>query len=421
MWVARSEDFGGCDKAQRDSFSKDLRKGSKLVGRGRCKVGIVCSEAFQSGVGGLGGFGWLTREVARTFIDRPTLGVEPTFLIAGGGYSTPRGLIHGVPAIFQSGTRAQMMRQLLPERFDLLLSVDYRRNYNFALKSLPLSPLALWIQDPRTDEDIDKILTLRIPGGGPFRPRGDNIEDWGVRELPTLLAWRRRFRSRDECAIPAPTLGAKVPDAFSLPRESFPMLPYPVRQPVGHAAPTARPTVTFLGRLDPVKRPWIVMEIARRMPSVDFRILGKPGFTGEGAWMPSSVPDNVQLMGHVDGDEKQELLASSWMLLNTSIHEALPVSFVEALHYGIPVVSSQDTEGVASNFGRYVGRWDGDGLASAGAFETAIQELIDNPIERNDRGFEGQRWARATHTTEAFINAFDDLCHMMGVKRHSRE
>jgi len=309
-----------------------------------------------------------------------------------------------------------MLGQLLPERFDLLLSVDYRRNYNFALKSLPRSPLVLWVQDPRTDEDIAKILTLRIPGGGSSRPLGDNIEDWGVRELPALLAWRRRFRTRDELAISAPSLGVKVPNAFSLARESFAMLPYPVRERDGPVTPAARPTVTFLGRLDPVKRPWIVLEIASRMPSVDFRILGKPGFAGEGTWQPRNVPDNVQFLGHVDGEQKRELLASSWILLNTSIHEALPVSFVEALHFGIPVVSSQDTEEVSSRFGRYVGRWDGDGLASIDAFQAALEELIDDPAERNDRGWKGREWAKATHTTDAFIDAFDALRSSMKLR-----
>ena len=38
----------------------------------------------------------------------------------------------------------------------------------------------------------------------------------------------------------------------------------------------------------------------------------------------SRLPANLRLLAHVDGAEKTRLLESAWMIVNTSIHEALP-------------------------------------------------------------------------------------------------
>jgi glycosyltransferase involved in cell wall biosynthesis len=51
------------------------------------------------------------------------------------------------------------------------------------------------------------------------------------------------------------------------------------------------------------------------------------------------------MVGHVDGLEKTEILSSSWALINTSIHEGLAVSFLEALQCETPLISSVDPDG----------------------------------------------------------------------------
>jgi glycosyltransferase involved in cell wall biosynthesis len=97
------------------------------------------------------------------------------------------------------------------------------------------------------------------------------------------------------------------------------------------------------------------------------------------------------------------------MIVNTSIHESLPISFLEALHCGTPIVSCQDPEGVTSRFGRYVGHVDGSGLDALDVFADAIESLLDDDDLRLRLGAEGREWARANHTAERFLEVFEEL------------
>ena len=138
-------------------------------------------------------------------------------------------------------------------------------------------------------------------------------------------------------------------------------------------------------------------------------MLGRAHFAGPGSWLPTRLPPNVAVLGHVDGASKRSVLGSASMIVNTSIHESLPISFLEALHCGTPIVSCQDPEGVTSRFGRYVGRVDGSGLDSLDTFADAIESLLDDEELRLRLGAEGRAWARTNHTPGRFLEAFATL------------
>jgi glycosyltransferase involved in cell wall biosynthesis len=97
------------------------------------------------------------------------------------------------------------------------------------------------------------------------------------------------------------------------------------------------------------------------------------------------------------------------MLVNPSIHDGLPISFLEALHCGTPIVSCHDPEGVTSRFGIDVGRWDGSGMDALDAFASGIERLLDDEDLRLELGAAGRDWARANHTPESFLAAFTSL------------
>ena len=208
-------------------------------------------------------------------------------------------------------------------------------------------------------------------------------------------------------ASPAPGLAApRTRSTYDVEPAGLHFLPNPVAPVAAGARRAERPRVAFLGRLDPIKRPWVFVELARRFPHVEFVALGRAHFAGPGSWLPDRLPSNVTVLGHVEGEAKRSVLGSAWMIVNTSIHESLPISFLEALHCGTPIVSCQDPEGVTSRFGRYVGRFDGSGLDALDAFEDAIESLLDDDDLRLRLGAEGREWARANHTPESFLEAF---------------
>lgn len=379
-----------------------LRRGGRSTTRA---VGIVANEFFDSALGRMGGFGWAARTsaecLARARIDRPAV------LLAGnGGLGARRPERHesGIRLVKHDEDRRRYARRLDRARVGLFLTIDFRPNYLPVLESRSI-PTIVWVRDPRTPADLERIATLELPSRA-GRPQG--VEAIDCRSLGAHVAGTETVGT--VFASPAPGLAApRMRSTYGVEPAAVHFLPNPV-PPVGDVHPRApRPRVAFLGRLDPIKRPWIVVELARRLPHVEFVLLGRPHFTGPGSWLPGRLPTNVSVLGHLDGEAKRSALSSSWLLVNTSIHESLPISFLEALHCGTPIVSCQDPEAVTSRFGRYVGRVDGSGLDALDAFADGVESLVDDDDLRLRLGAEGRQWARENHTPDRFLDAFSAL------------
>ena len=305
----------------------------------------------------MGGFGWAAREAAGAIATHLGEQLDVVFVScehrAGDGWP---GMVHGRRLVCGPAEPGDWAGLLAPEGLDALLTIDYRPSYEPLLRALPRTPTIVWMRDPRSPTELRRLATLRVPGD-PAPPQG--IREVDCTSLGPLL--RRRFPRRGRpaiCASPAPELAAvRAPATYGL--DVAPELlpnPLPLLEP---GARSQQPTVAVLGRLDPIKRPWVAVEVARRLPEAEFLLLGRNHFEGPGSWQPAELPPNVRLLGHLEGPEKQRLLRGSWALLNTSIHEGLPISFQEALAAGVPLVAPLDPERVVSRFGvlrRRVGR-----------------------------------------------------------------
>ena len=96
-------------------------------------------------------------------------------------------------------------------------------------------------------------------------------------------------------------------------------------------------------------------------------------------------------------------------MINTSIHEALPVSFLEALQYQLQIISCQNPEGLVSKFGFYTGRFDKDGRDSISKFTEGLETLLNDELLRIRLGEEGRVWVESHHTNLNFISIFDKI------------
>jgi len=190
----------------------------------------------------------------------------------------------------------------------------------------------------------------------------------------------------------------------------FSFLPNPVDLPGGAMTKASDPRVAFLARLDPYKRPWLCVELARRFPDVEFLLAGHAHYRGEGAWEPTDLPSNVRMLGHVDGPDKVALLRSAWVLVNTSIHEGLAVSMLEALACETPLLSCVDPGGLVSRFGVFAGRFDGNGLDALPSLQAGLGRLLGQASLRARLGSEGRQWVAQTHNPQTFLRAFRLLC-----------
>ena len=382
----------------------------------RIKLGIVANEFFERDVGRIGGFGWAAARVARCFGEDLDLGVDVVFLTGEVKVADTGGerIVHGTRLLGLHGGARRYARRVRRARLDLLLLIDYRPGYQAAIRARQRTPLILWARDPRPPQDVARVSSLEIPGAPGIEPQG--IRPIDCTSFARIVRRARWWRRRVLVATTTPFLHAKVPGTYGIePRDIF-TLPNIIDVPFGRARKSASPTVVFLGRLDPYKRPWIAVELARLFPEVTFLFLGQTHFRGAGSWAPIDLPSNVKLLGHVAGAEKEASLAAAWVLVNTSIHEGLPVSFLEALAWETPILSCQNPENVSSRFGVYVGCWNGTGLESVPAVAGGLRRLLDCAPLRDRLGAEGRQWVAATHTRSRFLETFADLCRRAGLQ-----
>lgn len=384
--------------------------------RGRpLKLGILATELFDPTLTGVGGFGWAVRQVSRCFSEEPRLGVETVLLMAWTvppEKSADRPTLHGSRVLWRSPRPLDQVRRLHAEKIDLLLAIDNARAYRLVTWALPRTPVVFWIRDPWSTEAEAKLRTLRIPGE-PTPPLGI-----GSRVFPSFrwdVRLARATRRPMLFAAPARLIEERMPGAYGFAPRRMSILPNPIDAVDPGLPRSARPSVVVVGRLDPVKRPWVAVRVAAALPDVDFHFLGMRHFSGAGSWEPGELPANVHLHGHLDGARKAELVAGAWALLNTSIHEGLPVTFLEALAAGTPIVSCLDPDGVTSRFGLRVGWAPGDGLELVPPLVAAVRRIVDDAGLRDQLGRAGREWVSSNHSRRRFLEEFHLLCREAGV------
>lgn len=356
-------------------------------------------------------------QAARCFNEDSTLGVDVVFLTAGlrKRFVEHEMLVHGTRLLNLQPYSIGYFRRLHSEGIDLLLTIDYRPNYQFLLWAMPNTPIIIWVQDPRSPEDATKLCSLQIPGKEGVRP--DGIERFNTASLQLVVRASQWLRRPVVFAAHDPSFASKIEGTYGIRAPELVFLPDPIDIDPGHVTKSNSPVVVFLGRLDPYKRPWLVLELARQFPQVIFQLMGQASFKGKGGWEPDLLPGNVQMLGHVEGTEKTRVLSSAWVLVNTSIHEGLPISMLEALACETPLLSLQDPCGLVSQFGIYAGRWDGTGLEGIPALATGLRRLLLDRHLRTKLGRAGREWVSETHNRSRFLAAFNDLCTQAGILR----
>lgn len=129
-----------------------------------------------------------------------------------------------------------------------------------------------------------------------------------------------------------------------------------------------------LGRLAPEKNFRLLARLSRVMPEIEF-VVGGTGSEREAIHKETGGAGNFRLLGEVS--DRPAFYAALDVLLIPSLHEALPMTLLEAMAAGVPVIAS-DLEGVASAMG-------GTGMlvapGDAEALEEALRRVTSSPSE----------------------------------------
>jgi glycosyltransferase involved in cell wall biosynthesis len=184
--------------------------------------------------------------------------------------------------------------------------------------------------------------------------------------------------------------------------------PAPVR------AAEAPKTILFAGRLDPVKRPLLLLEIAAALVKLraqrDFRVLvggdGPEGETLRARLRKTGLESLFTLLGQVD--DVPTLLAESDVVVVPSRAEGIPLIVLEAFASARPVICSRVgavEEVVDSSTGILIDLGPGEAVQ----FAAAIERLLGDPQLRQEIGNAGRRKVEAEYNRERSRAAYRNL------------
>mgnify|MGYP000980893530 FL=1 len=102
-------------------------------------------------------------------------------------------------------------------------------------------------------------------------------------------------------------------------------------------------TVIWIGTIEEIKQPSLLIELAKSLPDYYFKVIGRCSVNEPAVckWFLSeieSVP-NLSYLGFMPQGKLKSVYQEASILINTSIAEGFPNTFLEAWLYGVPVVS----------------------------------------------------------------------------------
>lgn len=369
----------------------------------KIKVALIINEYFGGAGTGYGGYGILARRYIAKYLPDNNIEIDVLLgrahqrklrLFCAETYHVDGVKLHRLPK-----NRFFAQRWLKKQNYNIYLSIEIT-DLSFQYEQNLNKKLIFWIQDPRPQYEWDEIQTVTLFPEASY---------YDQKVYDTVYRWNQQGRIK--FISQAHFLNQKAIDLYSLPTNTpIQYLPNPVEIEEDFDVNTHQKdnSIIFLGRIESVKRGWLFCEIAKKMPQYQFYMLGQtfnPHEQQKNSEIMSAYMDipNLHFPGHVDGEEKKNFLKNAKILVNTSIHEALPVSFLEALSYGTLLVSNRNPEDLTKKFGRWVGDVLGDGFTQVDLYVEAIQQLMNDEQERKKIANDAIAYVKEHHSIAKVI------------------
>ena len=176
------------------------------------------------------------------------------------------------------------------------------------------------------------------------------------------------------------------------------------RQVFETSASGSRRLVLWAGRLDRQKRFDLVRDIARRMPTVEFRCWGEAVLDTPSE--ASGLPANIVMQGAFASFDDLPLAdAGAWLF--TSFWEGMPTTIIELATRGVAVVAS-DVGGIHELIRPDTG-WPIPPGADAADYVEALEAVLSSPEEAMRRAEKLQGMAANAYTEAAYDAALNAL------------
>nr|WP_216075364.1 glycosyltransferase family 4 protein [Acinetobacter indicus] len=364
----------------------------------KIKVALIVDEYFGALGTAYGGYGFLARRYISKYL--PDSEIEIEVLLGKGKYNfkSEANVVDGIN-VYKLPRRKWFASHWLSKKdYSIYLSIELTYSYVLECEKNIDKKLILWIQDPRPQYEWDEINTVKLfPEPSYYNQKiYDLVHEWYK-------------RGRVKFVTQGHFLNEKAIDLYDLDCNiEIEYLPNPIDIDPNYiySYKNKENIIIFLGRIESVKRGWLFCEIAKKMPQYQFYVLGKT-FRDDGENSKIIQPylelPNLHFAGHVDGEVKASYLKRAKILINTSIHEALPISFLEALSYGVLIVSNRNPENLTEKFGVHVGDVLGDGFDKVDLYCNAVNKLMNDDILQKQLAVKAIQYINEVHTVERFV------------------
>lgn len=377
----------------------------------KIKVGLLIDEFFGGAGTGFGGYGFLARYFIAKYI--PNTEIQVDVLLGKGkkNFSVTQFHEDNVDLYRLPRKKWFAKRWLKKQKYDVYLSVELTNDWVLKNETNPDTKLILWIQDPRPQYEWDEIKTMTLmPEPCYYNQRiYDLVHEWYQKNRITFISQAR-------------CLNQKAIDLYNLQKNvNITYVPNPIEIDDNFDVKTYKKQnkIIFLGRLEDVKRGWLFCEIAKKLPEYEFYVLGKANTSKEkniAVFERYKNLPNLHFEGLVVGEEKKQFLKDAKILVNTSVHEALPVSFLEALSYGVCLVSNRNPDSLTEKFGVWTGDVLGDGFDKVDLYVEAIKKIMENEPLRQKIAEKARDYVCQNHNVPKVIKILREFIMMEGVK-----
>lgn len=372
----------------------------------KIRVGLIIDEFFGAANTAYGGYGFLARNYISKYIPDENIHLE---ILLGRGkkrYIPEEYNVDGTK-LYRLPRKPWFAKQWLrAKKYDIYISIELTESYVLENELDRSKKLILWIQDPRPIYEWEEIETVKLfPETCYYNQKiYDLVHNWYIQD-------RVKFISQGYF------LNQKAKDLYRLDKKtSIDYVPNPIEVNSNFDINSyhKKNMIIFLGRIESVKRGWLFCEIAKNLPQYNFYILGQTfREKAENTEIMHQYYDieNLNFLGHIDGDEKEYYLKNSKILVNTSIHEALPISFLEALSFGTLLVSNRNPESLTSKFGIHVGEVLGDGFDKINLYVDAIEEIMENEDDFKPLRYAAVNYIKENHNIDNITNTLRNIIY----------
>jgi len=172
--------------------------------------------------------------------------------------------------------------------------------------------------------------------------------------------------------------------------------------------------VVWVGALWAVKRPDILIDIARQVPERQFMLVGG-NMTGHESLATTVNAEaaklaNVEMTGRLPNPEVQKVLKRALVLVNTSDVEGFPNAYLEAWSQGVPVITFTDVDGII------VENDVGIVCTTVDEMTKAVRCLSEDTRARNRMGENGRKLVADRFSAESLGTAYTDFFQMLITK-----